>query len=557
MKTFINKKVDTPSDTERCRIWRDLQTLRESVGEQRIESFFEENPGRCEAYTLDAAGLTLDFSKNRLDDQVLNRLLALVEVGGMRERRDDLFNGAAVNKTEGRPALHTALRNDCVGLAEAARHDLRDTLRRMDELETRLRSGEWRGYDGARITDVVNIGIGGSDLGPVMACLALTPYASDAVDLHFVSNIDGTHLREQLKRLKPESTLFIVASKSFQTLETRKNALAARRWCLDAGMQVADLARHFVAVSSNVEAACEFGIARENILPMWDWVGGRYSLWSAIGLPIVLKVGMRNFRALLAGAARMDAHFREAEARYNMPVILGVLGVWYSNFFDCAAQVVVPYDHSLHKFPSFLQQLEMESNGKSVRRDGRPVDYHTMGAIFGEAGSNTQHSFHQLLHQGTRLMPVDFIVAIRSHNPLADQHTHLYANCLSQSRALMCGQSLEQVIEELRAKGLDEGEIARLAPHKVIAGNKPSNTLLMEQLTPETLGALIALYEHKVFVQSVIWDINAFDQWGVELGKKLGERVCDCLSRNKGRADFDPSTQRLIERFQQAAKSVR
>lgn len=541
-------------ENERHRLWGELQALRESVGEKRMQDFFAAHPDRADEFAIDAAGLRLDFSKNRLDESVLQRLLALAENAGLEERIEALFSGGTVNNTEGRPALHTALRNDGEGLDEVARREVTETFQRMQELERRLHSGEWRGYTGEAITDVVNIGIGGSDLGPVMACLALTPYARDSLNLHFVSNIDGTHLHEKLKYLKPEKTLFIVASKSFQTLETRKNAEAARRWCLDAGIQVADLARHFVAVSSNIEAALDFGIARENIFPMWDWVGGRYSLWSAIGLPIVLKIGMPNFRELLAGAARMDAHFRETEPRHNMPVILGVLAVWYSNFFDCAAQVVVPYDHLLHKFPAFLQQLEMESNGKSVHRDGRALDYHTMGAIFGEAGSNTQHSFHQLLHQGTRMMPVDFIIALRTHNPVDDQHAHLFASCVSQSRALMCGQSYEQVVEELGAQGLTPEAIEKLAAHKVIAGNKPSNTLTMEKLTPATLGALVALYEHKVFVQSVIWDINAFDQWGVELGKKIGERVYGCLSLNKGCADFDPSTQRLIERFQQAAK---
>lgn len=546
MKISTNKTTNIHQQ-----LWYELQTLQHDVCVLRMETLFQENPERAMEFSASAAGLMLDYSKNLLTEEVLRLLLELARDSQLQQYIEALFSGQEVNNTEHRPALHTALRNHGMELPEDMREEVEATFWQMTRFVEQLHSGKWQGYQGEAITDVVNIGIGGSDLGPVMASLALTPYAQQQVAVHFVSNIDSTHLTEKLKQIKPETTLFIVASKSFKTIETRMNADAARDWCLGHGMPRSETHKHFVAVSSNIEEVKQFGISEENIFPMWDWVGGRYSLWSSIGLPVAIKVGMDNFNAMLEGGREMDEHFRHAELQHNMPVILGLLSVWYINFFNSEAQVVVPYDHYLHKFPSYLQQLEMESNGKSVHRDGTHMEYHTMGAIFGEAGSNTQHSFHQLLHQGTHLFPVDFIVATQSHNPIADQHTYLFSNCLSQSRALMCGKSHAQVVQELRQQGYNEEEIKALAPHKVIKGNKPSNTITMHKLTPHTLGALIALYEHKVFVESVIWDIDAFDQWGVELGKVLSDDVYLALSTQGASAGFDPSTDRLIELYRQ------
>jgi len=534
-------------------VWKNLQRHQASIAKQRIESLFNQESDRYKNFNLSAAGLTLDYSKNLLDETGLKLLLELAEKTQLSNRIQSLFQGDNANSSEQRPALHTALRNRGQGLSPLLQQDIVNSQRHIGKVVDKLHKRQWIGANGKAVKDVVNIGIGGSDLGPVMACMALRPYNQQKVRVHFVSNLDGTHMAEKIKGLNPFTTLFIISSKSFTTLETHKNAESARQWLLDAGVQQQLLKQHFIAVSSNKKAATEFGIAAENVFPMWDWVGGRYSIWSAIGLPIALQIGMENFNQLLDGGAAMDQHFKTADFRQNMPVILGLLAIWYNNFFNSSAQLVIPYDHSLHKFPAFLQQLEMESNGKSVTHDGTPVDYQTMGAIFGEAGSNTQHSFHQLLHQGTRLFPIDFIIPAQSHNPLADQHAHLFANCLSQSRALMVGRDLETIKTELQQQGLDQKRINELAPHKVVAGNKPSNTIIMEKLTPATLGAMIALYEHKVYVQSVIWNINAFDQWGVELGKQLGTEVHNTLIGNNHQ-QYDDSTNSLISFFRHHSK---
>lgn len=533
----------------RSEIWNALIDYQQDLAKRRIEDFFKSDPERINKFSVSAAGLTLDYSKNLITDTGFELLIKLSSTTHLKENIDALFNGEEINNTEHRPALHMALRSHGEGLSEKVSDEINATYAHMEKFVAQLHNQEWPGYTGKTITDVVNIGIGGSDLGPVMACKALTPYAHSQIKTHFVSNIDGTHIAEVMKTLDPATTLFIVASKSFNTIETRKNAEAARDWCFSTGMKQSDIAKHFVAVSTNIPEVKKFGIAEENIFPMWDWVGGRYSLWSAIGLPIAISIGMDNFNTMLEGGRAMDKHFHTAEHRHNMPVILGLLSVWYINFFNSESQVVVPYDHYLNKFPSFLQQLEMESNGKSVHRDGRPVEYNTMGAIFGESGSNTQHSFHQLLHQGTHLFPVDFIIPARSHNPIGDHHQHLFANCLSQSQALMTGKTLEQVKEDLQIHGLSTEEIEELAPHKVIPGNKPSNTIIMDMLTPYTLGALIVLYEHKVFVESVIWDIDAFDQWGVELGKLLSQNIFSALTDDEKLKALDPSTEYLINYF--------
>jgi len=525
-------------------VWNKLKRHQQKVASQRIESFFDQEPERDRNFTVSAAGLTLDYSKNLLDEAGLNLLLELTEKSGLADAIKALFRGDKVNTSEDRPALHTALRNQGNDVP-SVQNDIKDCQHRMGLVVEKLHQGHWQGASGEAITDIINIGIGGSDLGPAMACLALRPYDQKRQRVHFVSNLDGTHIAENIEGLNPFTTLFIVASKSFTTLETRKNAESARDWLRNAGIDENGLKHHFIAVSANVPAAKEFGIAEENILPMWDWVGGRYSIWSAVGLALAAQIGMDHFNDFLAGGAAMDHHFRTAEFRNNMPVILALLSLWYINFFDAEARVVVPYDHHLNKLPMFLQQLEMESNGKSVQRDGKPVDYQTMGAIFGEAGSNTQHSFHQLLLQGTRLFPVDFIIAAKSHFPISDHHTLLLANCIAQSRALMTGRNLESVKGELEKQGLDTETINTLAPQKVIEGNKPSNILAMDLLTPATLGALIALHEHKVYVQSVIWNINAFDQWAVELGKKLSTEIYHSLVSDD-EEHYDRSTNALI-----------
>jgi glucose-6-phosphate isomerase len=543
-KTSTNK-----TKLKREQLWYELEVYQHDMAQQRMSDLFAADPQRFERFHIDAAKLALDFSKNIITEDGLKLLIELAETSGLKEAIEALFSGQEVNNTEHRPAMHAALRNGGQGLAAEEQQTVQQTYCQMEAIVNRLHNQQWLGSNGEPIRDVVNIGIGGSDLGPVMANLALTPYAKGAVRIHYVSNIDGTHLSERLKHLNPETTLFIVASKSFNTIETKMNALAARAWCINHGILQEELQHHFIAVSTNIEAAVEFGIAKENILPMWDWVGGRYSLWSAIGLPIAINIGMQGFKRLLNGAAQMDLHFKQADFRHNMPVILALLSIWYINFFKSETEIVIPYDHYLHKFPAYLQQLEMESNGKSVHKDGSPVKYHTMGAIFGESGSNTQHSFHQLLHQGTHLFPVDFIVPAKSHNPLGDQHDYLFANCLSQSRALMVGRSYEEVVEEMREQGYSEAQIEELAHHKVVPGNKPSNTIMMQQLTPEALGALIALYEHKVYVESVIWDIDAFDQWGVELGKVLSNDIVKAI-QEQPTVDVDPSTRGLIRLYQ-------
>jgi len=526
--------------------WQQLAAHVERMRDTRMTRLFENDRGRFTDFSLQAAGILLDYSKNRLTREGRGLLIKLAEASCMEQAIQRLFAGERVNNTEHRSALHTALRGNLSVLPADQQKQVNDTFEHMARLVRQLHEGQWYGSTGKPVSDVVNIGIGGSDLGPVMATLALTPYHQDRVHVHFVSNIDGRHIAQKLRHLDPETTLFIVSSKSFTTLETLKNAEAAREWCRQAGIDDSGLHQHFVAVTGNNNAAVAFGIAPENIFPLWDWVGGRYSLWSATGLPIAIAIGYEGFDQMRAGAGLMDQHFHEAPLAQNMPVILGLLAVWYINFFKTQAQIVIPYDHYLHKFPAYLQQLEMESNGKSVKRDGQPVSCHTMGAVFGEAGSNTQHSFHQLLHQGTFMFPVDFIVEKESHYKVGEQHRFLLANCFAQSRALMVGKSLTSVKEGLHVQGLGEEEIDQLAPHKVIHGNKPSNTLLMEKLTPEILGALIALYEHKVYVQSVIWDINPFDQWGVELGKEMSNDIAPALAGTDMPA-LDSSTAGLIE----------
>ena len=541
------------ADITRSASWQALAAHREQLSGFSLRQAFAKDPQRFAKFSLNDCGLFLDYSKNLIDSRSRELLVGLAEEAGLAQAIRDLFDGALVNGSEQRPALHTALRRPLGDQVMVDGVDVmpevQRVLHRMSELVGQVHHGLWRGYTEKPITDVVNIGIGGSFLGPQLVSEALLPFAQRGVRCHYLANIDGSSFHELVAKLRAETTLFVVSSKTFGTLETLKNAQAARSWYLAQGGSEGELHRHFLAVSSNTEAAMAFGIREENILPMWDWVGGRYSLWSAIGLPIAMSIGICNFKELLAGAYRMDQHFQSAPFERNMPVLLALLGIWYGNFWGAQSHAILPYDHYLRNITKHLQQLDMESNGKCVRQDGSTVTTATGPVIWGGVGCNGQHAYHQLLHQGTALIPADFIVPVSSYNPVADHHQWLFANCLSQSQALMLGKSGEEAEAELRAAGLDEDQVQRLAPHKVIPGNRPSNTLVLERVSPRRLGALIALYEHKVFAQSVIWGTNAFDQWGVELGKALGQGVYSRMVGSERRDAEDGSTQGLIEFF--------
>ena len=534
--------------------WQALKNHKASLTELNMSNLFQENPNRAKEFCATGAGWTLDFSKNRATQETLSLLTKLAQEAGLKEATNALFNGAKINNTENRSVLHTALRashNQKSLIVDGTNvlDEVRATLAQMKDFVAQLTSKQWRGFSDQAITDVVSIGIGGSYLGPKVVTEALTPYANTGLKVHFAANIDGSDITGKLAKLNPATTLFLISSKSFGTLETLYNANAARAWFLENGGPETDVHRHFAAVSSNVEKAVAFGIAEENIFPMWDWVGGRYSLWSAIGLPIAIAVGMDNFEQLLEGANEMDEHFQSAPYEQNLPVLMGLLGVWYSNFYDAQSHALIPYDHYLRALPAHIQQLDMESNGKANFLNGEQVDINTGPIIWGGAGTNGQHAYHQLLHQGTRLIPVDFIAPLTTHNPVADHHAQLFANCLSQSQALMLGKSLSQAEQELKESGCSDAEIAKIAPHKVIQGNRPSNTLLTDKMTPQTVGALIALYEQKTFVQGTIWGINSFDQWGVELGKVLGTDIYNRLVSDADNKTLDSSTQALIKAF--------
>ncbi|MGY2174428.1 glucose-6-phosphate isomerase [Pseudomonas azotoformans] len=543
----------TPHDVTALPAWQALNQHRQAMQDFSMREAFNADPQRFSQFTLSSCGLFLDYSKNLITSETRDLLVGLAKEVGLKDAINSLYAGEPVNSSEGRPALHTALRRP-VGDKLSVNGvnimpDVHKVLNQITDLVGRIHDGLWRGYTEKPITDVVNIGIGGSFLGPELVSEALLSYAHKGVRCHYLANIDGSEFHELTMKLRAETTLFIVSSKSFNTLETLKNAQAARAWYLAQGGSEAELYRHFIAVSSNNAAAVAFGIREENIFPMWDWVGGRYSLWSAIGLPIALAIGMSNFKELLSGAYTMDQHFQNAPFEQNMPVLLGLLGVWYGNFWGAQSHAILPYDHYLRNITKHLQQLDMESNGKSVRQDGTPVATDTGPVIWGGVGCNGQHAYHQLLHQGTQLIPADFIVPIVSFNPVSDHHQWLYANCLSQSQALMLGKTRAEAEAELRDKGISEDEVQKLAPHKVIPGNRPSNTLVVERISPRRLGALVAMYEHKVFVQSVIWGINAFDQWGVELGKELGKGVYNRLTGAEETLADDASTQGLINYF--------
>ncbi|UYG03567.1 glucose-6-phosphate isomerase [Halomonas sp. LR3S48] len=511
--------------------WQALKRLHEQTADDQIRSYFTADPQRFEKMSLRVGGLFLDYSKHAISGAVLDKLIELADHSALVQRRAQMFSGDIINVTEDRPVLHTALRNQGEGPLMVDGQDVMPEIQRTREqiraFSEAVRSGEWKGFSGERIKDVVNIGIGGSDLGPNMASRALLKYRHPELNFHFVSNVDGAHIQKVLKRLDPATTLFIVSTKTFSTQETLLNAKTARRWFLDNAGEDADVGAHFIAASTNRQAAMEFGIREENVFEFWAWVGGRYSMWSSIGLPIALSIGFDGFMEMLEGAYEMDQHFLAAPFRENMPVLMALIGIWYINFVGAETQAIVPYDQALHQLPSFLQQLDMESNGKSVDIFGHPVDYKTGPIVWGQTGSNGQHAFFQLLHQGTRYVPIDFIASLKPEPGVEDHHFALLTNMLAQANAFM--------------EGSQSG--SRLDPYSC-PGNRPSSVLLLDELTPKNLGALIALYEHKVFVQGVIWNINSFDQWGVQLGKRIAGEISERIDEHS--QDFDASTQGLL-----------
>jgi len=524
--------------------WRALEQHFDQIKDVHLRDLFAGDADRGTRMTLEAAGLYLDFSKNRVTDETMRLLLALAEACGLRQAIDDMFAGERINQMENRSVLHVALRNRAntpvVVDGEDVMPGVNAVLDRMSDFARRVRSGEWTGYTGQRIRNVVNLGIGGSDLGPAMAYEALKCYSDRDLCVRFVSNIDGTHFAEATRDMDPAETLFIVASKTFTTLETMTNATTAREWLLASLKDEAAVAKHFVAVSTNADEVAAFGIDTANMFEFWEWVGGRYSLCSAIGLPLMVGIGPENFTAMLDGFHAMDRHFAEAPFASNMPAMLGLLGAWYNNFHRAETHAILPYDQYLHRFAAHLQQLDMESNGKSVSRDGERVSWQTGPVIWGEPGTNGQHAFYQLIHQGTKLIPADFIGFCRSQNPLGDHHDKLAANLFAQTEALAFGKTSEQVAAE--------GATGDLVAHRTFQGNRPTNTILADRLTPQVLGALTALYEHKVFVQGVIWNVFSFDQWGVQLGKELASKVLAELGEEETALEHDSSTNALIQR---------
>ncbi len=514
-----------------------------------MRKLFAEDPERFDRFSILFETILFDFSKNRITAETMKLLVDLAKEAKLEEIIGKMFSGEKINNTEKRAVLHTALRNrsnkPILVDGQDVMPGINAVLAKMKEFSQRIIDGDWKGYTGKPITDVVNIGIGGSDLGPYMVSEALKPYKT-RLNVHFVSNVDGTHIVETVKNLNPETTLFIVASKTFTTQETMTNAESARDWFLQAAKDKAAVAKHFVALSTNGKKVVEFGIDPANMFEFWDWVGGRYSLWSAIGLSIVLSVGFDHFEQLLEGASAADEHFRNMPFEKNIPVLMGLLGIWYNNFWNADSQAILPYDQYMHRFAAYFQQGDMESNGKGIDKENNPVDYSTGPIIWGEPGTNGQHAFYQLIHQGTKLIPCDFLAPAKSQNPIGDHHPKLLANFLAQTEALMKGKTLEEASNELKKSGLPEDEVERLAPSKVFPGNRPTNSFFFEKLTPKALGSLIALYEHKIFVQGVIWNVNSFDQMGVELGKQLAGVVLPELQNDAVITSHDSSTNGLI-----------
>ena len=553
----IDKAVRSGTPLTETAPWKALEAHYGEIGAVHMRELFSADPDRFGRFSLDLDGLLFDYSKNRINETTVALLADLARASGVPEAARSMFAGERINWTEDRAVLHVALRNRAgspiVVDGEDVMPGVNAVLKKMKGFSEAVRSGEWLGFTGRAITSVVNIGIGGSNLGPAMICEALTPYC-DGPQVRFISNVDATDFVEKTRDLDPAETLFVVASKTFTTQETMTNANTARRWLVEALGDDAAVARHFVALSTNHEAVEAFGIDSHCIFEFWNWVGGRYSSWSAIGLTVALAVGFDRFTELLEGAHSVDRHFIEAPLEENIPVLMAMLGIWYRNFFDASTRAVLPYDQYLCLLPAYLQQGDMESNGKSVDREGQRVDYQTGAVVWGEPGTNGQHAFYQLIHQGTEIVPCDFIGVINSHNPIGDHHRKLIANCFAQSEALMVGRTATEVIHELLIRGLDKEEARVLAPYKIFEGNRPTNTFLLDRVTPRSLGMLVALYEHEFFVQGVVWRVNSFDQWGVELGKVLAGKILGETKNlvTNGDAELshhDGSTRALIERF--------
>lgn len=545
-----------PIDTQS---WKKLEAHFQQIKHKHLKQFFSEDPSRAEKFSFTWEEFFVDFSKTHLTDETLRLLLELARETKVTEAIEQMFGGEKINQTEHRAVLHVALRNRVDNPIQVdgknVMPEIQEVLRQIRDFSEKIRSGAWSGYTGKPIRNVVNIGIGGSDLGPVMVCKALQHYGHERLRMYFVSNVDGAHIYETLKQLDPEETLFLIVSKTFTTQETMANAETARAWFLSGGANENDIARHFVAVSTNTEAVARFGINTENMFRFWDFVGGRFSLWSAVGLSIALYVGFERFGELLEGARAMDEHFRTAPFEENLPVIIAMLGIWYTNFWDCATEAILPYDQYLERLPAYLQQAVMESNGKSTDRGGRPVAWKTSPVIWGEPGTNGQHSFYQLIHQGTQMIPSIFMAAAQPINNVGEHHNLLLSNFFAQPEALMNGKTEEEVFQEMKAKGIAEEEIKMLLPFRVFKGNIPTISILYKKLTPYNLGALIALFEHRIFVQGVVWNIFSFDQWGVELGKVLASRILPELQDDKEIQTHDASTRQLINQMKRMRKS--
>ncbi|MFD1143172.1 glucose-6-phosphate isomerase [Larkinella insperata] len=544
--------------------YQQLQNHYQQIKDRHLRDLFAENPKRFDHFSLRFEDILVDFSKNRIDNETLTLLRRLASEAGLSEAIEKMFSGDRINATENRSVLHVALRNRSNSPIEVDGKDVMPevnvVLDKMKSFADRLTSGEWKGYTGKPITQLVNIGIGGSDLGPVMVTTALKPYAvqkdgKPQFGVHFVSNVDGVHIYETLQDLDPETTLFMIASKTFTTQETMANAHSARDWFLKHAQDESAVAKHFVAISTNKSEVEKFGIDPENMFVFWDWVGGRYSLWSAIGLSIACYIGFENFAELLEGGHAMDQHFKNTPLEENIPATLALVGIWYNNFFGAESHAILPYDQYMSRFAAYFQQGDMESNGKSVDRNGQPAAYQTGPVIWGEPGTNGQHAFYQLIHQGTKLIPCDFIAPAISHRPLGEHHNMLLSNFFAQTEALMNGKSGEEVVSELEKSGKTREEVELLMPFKVFSGNRPTNSILVKQITPRTLGSLIALYEHKIFTQGVIWNIFSFDQWGVELGKQLANRILPELTDNQPVSSHDSSTNGLINYFKELRRS--
>jgi glucose-6-phosphate isomerase len=538
--------------------WKELQQHYAEMKQAHMKDLFKTDPDRFKKYSMCSKDIVFDYSKNIITDKTIRLLLQLGNECKLKEAIEAMYNGDTINETEGRSVLHVALRNfskePFYSDGKDVMPDIKKVLRQVKKFSDNVHNGEWRGYTGKRIKYIVNIGIGGSDLGPLMVTEALKPYTVEGIETFFVSNVDGTHIAETLKKIKPERTLFLIASKTFTTQETMTNAHTARAWFLKKAKDEKFVAQHFVALSTNEKEVVKFGIDKANMFRFWDWVGGRYSLWSAIGLSIALTIGYKNFEELLKGAHNTDNHFRNEPFEKNIPVLMGLIGLWYTNFFGSQSEAILPYDQYLHRFAAYFQQGNMESNGKTADRNGEAVEYSTGPVIWGEPGTNGQHAFYQLIHQGTPLIPCDFIAPAQSHNPISDHHPKLLSNFFAQTEALMNGKTEEEAGKELEKAGMTKEQITKLLPFKIFTGNRPTNSFLIKRITPHTLGQLIAMYEHKIFAQGIIWNVFSFDQWGVELGKQLANKILPELMNEENVSGHDASTNGLINSYKEMRK---